>query len=732
MNSLRHLNLLIAALLLGSAHAQLTLCPGEPVQFALEDNYHGDKTWEFSPDGVNWEAITVVEDTPFTLQPEQSGWYRVRFHDADCDSSYVSNTVRLATHAIDVGDAMTIAIGGVVRNELGGPVSGATVRAGCGAGVSTTTDHFGVFLLQGVAAYEGLAHVTVEKEGYFTGSRSFVPGENAEDAISHAYITLLQKNLAGTVDGAAGGAVTLEGVNITFPADGFTQNGGPYAGSVSVSLNHIDPTSEDLYTQMPGMLMGVMNDEPQLMLSYGMVGVELTDANGQAVQLAPGSPATVRFPVIAAQQSDAPASIPLWWFDEDLGYWIQEGEAALVGNEYVGQVAHFSWWNCDVPGNFVELKGVVLDNATGAVLPGAQIMVSTQTMGSGTTYTNSMGEVVCQVPLGQQLTITVQLPCGPNGSWITVHEEVAGPYAQPGVIILSVTIPDQKLVTGTVVDCDGVPVNEGYVLVNGVAHFCTDAVFELFTCAANITMRGVDVATGNVSAYTMVELLNDTTDMGDLVACTPLFGTVTDIDGNTYQTVIIGNQEWMAENLRTATFANSDPIPNVTVGSVWSQLNSASWCNYQNNPVNDPIYGKLYNWYAVSDPGNICPAGWHMPTDTEWQQLEVVLGMPSGEVNSMGSRGSVVNVGGKLKAVTMWSAPNTGASNESGFSGLPGGFRNFSNGSFNQLVYYGSWWSVSESGEDYAWCRGLEYVNGGIDRINSSKRGGYSVRCVRD
>src|SRR5690606_37192675 len=106
---------------------------------------------------------------------------------------------------------------------------------------------------------------------------------------------------------------------------------------------------EDLHTQMPGMLMGVVDDEPQLMLSYGMVGVELSDAMGQPVQLAPGSPATVRFPVMASQQSDAPATIPLWWFDEDLGYWIQEGEAALVGTEYVGEVAHFSWWNIDVP-----------------------------------------------------------------------------------------------------------------------------------------------------------------------------------------------------------------------------------------------------------------------------------------------------------------------------------------------------------------------------------------------
>ncbi len=732
MKHLRHLHLLLAALLLGSAHAQLTLCPGEPVQFELEDVYHGEKTWEFSPNGVNWETISVVESTPFPLQPEQHGWYRVRFYDADCDSSYVSNTVRLATHAIDVGDAITIAIGGVVRNELGGPVSGATVRAGCGAGVSTTTDHFGVFLLQGVAAYEGLAHVSVEKEGYFTGSRSFVPGENAEDAISYTHITLLEKNLAGTVQSAAGGQVVLEGVTITFPADAFTQNGSPYTGAVSVSLNHIDPTSEDLHTQMPGMLMGVMDEVPQLMLSYGMVGVELADANGQPVQLAPGNPATVRFLVMDAQQVDAPPSIPLWWFDEDLGYWIQEGEAALIGNEYVGEVAHFSWWNCDVPGNFVELKGVVLDNATGAVLPGAQIVVETQTMGSGTTYTDTQGEFTGLVPIGQQLTISVQLPCGPNGEWLLVHMETSGPYTQADVIILSVTVPDQKLVTGIVANCDGVPVDAGYVLVNGALHFCVDAVFEVFSCAPNITLRGVDVATGNVSDHATIELLNDTTDMGELLTCTPLFGTVTDIDGNTYQTVIIGNQEWMAENLRTATYANGDPLPNVTDNTAWTQLSSGAWSNYGNAPGNDTIYGKMYNWYAAADPRNVCPQGWHVPTDAEWQQLELALGMPSDEVDSTDWRGTAQNVGGKLKATTSWNASNIGATNESAFSGLPGGFRAGNNGYFSVLGISGYWWSASENDVEVAWYRTLINGNTGVRRDFYDGRGGFCVRCVKD
>ncbi len=199
---MRHLRTLITAACVAvsaSALAQNAPCPGETLTFQLEGEYYGTKTWEHSADGVTWAAVTVIENEPFVLQPEQSGWYRVRFHDEDCAIDYVSEAQRFAAHAIDLGDAIIISIGGVVKNELGGPVSGATVRAGCGAGVSATTDHFGVFLLQGVTVYEGLAHVSVEKEGYFTGSRSFVPGENADQAISQVHITLLQKNMAGTV-----------------------------------------------------------------------------------------------------------------------------------------------------------------------------------------------------------------------------------------------------------------------------------------------------------------------------------------------------------------------------------------------------------------------------------------------------------------------------------------------------------------------------------------------------
>ncbi len=740
---MHHLRTLIAAAglsLAGSAQPQSVPCPGESLVFQVDGTYHGTKTWEFSADGVIWNTVEVIENDPFVLQPEQYGWYRVRFHDETCGIDYVSEAQRFVDHAIDLGGVVTITIGGVVRNELGGPVSGAVVRSGCGDGVSTVTDHFGVFLLQEVESYEGLAHVTVEKEGYFTGSRSFVPGENAEEAISQVHITLLERNLAGTVQSASGGNVWLEEVSISFPANGFVQNGQSYNGPVRVFLNHIDPTSEDLHDQMPGMLMGLMDGEPQLMLSYGMVGVELTDASGQAVQLAEGSLATVHFPLMGAQQSTAPPNIPLWWFDEDLGYWVKEGDAQLEGDYwYVGQTSHFSWWNCDVPSSFVELKGTVFESSTGGILTGARIVVVTENMGSGTIHANTLGEFAGQVPIGQLLTIDVQLPCGPGGAWTTVHEEVAGPFSQPSLISMTATVP-WNLVTGTVADCDGLPVVAGYAQVNDVPYFCVDGVFEVLSCAPTITLRNVDASTGNVSDYSTVELAADTTDVGDLITCTPLYGTVTDIDGYTYQTIVIGPQEWMVENLRTSNYNNGDPIPLVTNSIEWNVTDTDGYCFPGGNAANQAVYGKLYNWAAATKP-NICPLGWHVPTDAEWMILETTLGMPLAELGNTNYRGEALNVGGKMKTLGhstagtgLWSIPNTGATNESGFSGLPGGTRgdNANPSTYLGFGNAGAWWSTSESIADQAWCRALGYSHTGISRYSYNVGVGLCIRCIRD
>jgi uncharacterized protein (TIGR02145 family) len=192
-----------------------------------------------------------------------------------------------------------------------------------------------------------------------------------------------------------------------------------------------------------------------------------------------------------------------------------------------------------------------------------------------------------------------------------------------------------------------------------------------------------------------------------------------DIDGNAYDTVVIGTQVWMSKNLRVSKYRNGDAIPTNLINTTWQNTTSGAYAIYDNTATNDSIYGKLYNWYAVADPRGLCPVGWHVPSDAEWSTLENFLD------------GSSV-AGGKMKSVSpLWLSPNSGATNSSGFSGLPGGNRN-SSGTYVNVGYLGYWWSSTQFSTTSAWLRSLFYNNGDVNRNYYFKRFGFSVRCVRD
>ena len=185
-------------------------------------------------------------------------------------------------------------------------------------------------------------------------------------------------------------------------------------------------------------------------------------------------------------------------------------------------------------------------------------------------------------------------------------------------------------------------------------------------------------------------------------------------------TIVIGTQQWMEKNLDVLTYRNGDIIPQVTDPTAWAALTTGAWCYYNNDVANGAIYGKLYNWYAVNDPRGLAPTGWHVPTDDEWTTLSTTLG------------GDAV-AGGKMKVAgtTRWTTPNTGATNESGFAGLPGGYR-YTNGSFYNVGDYGYWWSSTELNTTNAWYRFLGYNDGSFLRSGGNKKFGFSVRCLRD
>ena len=191
-------------------------------------------------------------------------------------------------------------------------------------------------------------------------------------------------------------------------------------------------------------------------------------------------------------------------------------------------------------------------------------------------------------------------------------------------------------------------------------------------------------------------------------------------DVSTLEDVKIGSQVWMSRNLGVDYFRNGDEIPHAETAETWQaagQNKQPAWCYYDNDLKNGEKYGKLYNWYAVNDPRGLAPEGYHIPSDNEWKMLSNYL------------EGEDV-AGKKMKSSSGWGV-NFDGTNESGFSGLPGGSR-YSNGEFYPIDGYGDWWSSTEANTDDAWYRYLSYGSGNVYRNGYDKSSGFSVRCLRD
>ncbi len=197
--------------------------------------------------------------------------------------------------------------------------------------------------------------------------------------------------------------------------------------------------------------------------------------------------------------------------------------------------------------------------------------------------------------------------------------------------------------------------------------------------------------------------------------------SITDIDGNVYGIIQIGEQVWMSENLRATRYRNGEEIPYARTDTAWKNEEVGMRCAYDHDEGNSKAYGQLYNWYAVDDERGLCPSGWHVPSDDEWNNLERSLGLSSVDAKQWGSRG----VHGSAMKSEAWDGTN-----ESGFSALPAGLR-VSSGDFFNLGDYGKWWSSSPNGGG-AISRGLYSGYSSVNRDDSDPRSGFSVRCVRD
>jgi uncharacterized protein (TIGR02145 family) len=198
--------------------------------------------------------------------------------------------------------------------------------------------------------------------------------------------------------------------------------------------------------------------------------------------------------------------------------------------------------------------------------------------------------------------------------------------------------------------------------------------------------------------------------------------TIKDGSNNSYETVTIGTQVWMAENLKTTKYNDGTEIPLITDKTDWYYMTTPAYCWHDNNSGNKNIYGGLYNWYTINT-GKLCPKGWRIPTDNDWSTLMTFLG------------GDAI-AGGKLKktGTSHWTSPNTGATNESGFAALPGSGRGqyFVDANFGPIGNGGYWWSSTSYNENSVWIRFIFYNSESVSKNTTNKTGGFSVRCIKD
>ena len=411
---------------------------------------------------------------------------------------------------------------GIVVDESGHAVADATVTYG---DLIVSTDEYGVFQFQDKTLYAEGTYLEVEKNGYFHGSRKFYPVANSTSRVTVQLLSMVE---VGSFASSVGDKVQFAGTEMTFGNNSImTEDGSDYDGNVKVFAKYLDPTLLEMLDQMPGDLTAINASEERVALtSYGMITVELRDDAGNELQVKDGMTVDVTTPVPAELVSSAPQTIPMWHFDEDAGTWVEEGEAILVNGVYQTKLGHFSFWNYDVPSNFIHLSGSIYNR--GIPVQGVLVKITTTDNGaSGSGYTNENGEFGGYVPNGIELILEVYDQCGS-----LIYTTTVGPFNDDVVLNpfnLNILV-DQVTISGTVTSCEGHPSDATYVLVNQadittIVSLDDSYGFEtsLFYCnsEASVTLGAVDPINALASANSTFNIDGDV-DAGTLELCEEL------------------------------------------------------------------------------------------------------------------------------------------------------------------------------------------------------------------
>ncbi len=428
---------------------------------------------------------------------------------------------------INTGSTISTNVAGRIVNDQSQPVSGATIKAGTS---TTTTDINGEFRINSASLTENTALVTVEKAGYFSGSRTFYARANQKQYVE---IMLLPKLGIGSVSATTGGTITLgNGSAITLQPSGVVtaSTGSAYTGNVNIAMTWINPASADLYRQMPGDLRGMDATNTEVgMQSFGMLGVELTGSGGEKLQIASGKKASLKFPLPTTVQGSAPSTIALWSFNDTTGLWKQEGTATKSGNFYLADVSHFSFWNCDAYFPLARFSATFV-NQSNQPLQNVPVRIKRANGSATYGFTDSTGYITGSVPSNESLVLEVLATYSCN---TPIYTQNIGPFTTNtttalGTINITLSAAITITLTGTVVNCSNAPVTNGYVDVrvgpsSYRANLSSTGTFSLlFTnCSSTspVTYYAVDNTTSQQSATLTATANVGTNNLGTISAC---------------------------------------------------------------------------------------------------------------------------------------------------------------------------------------------------------------------
>lgn len=420
---------------------------------------------------------------------------------------------------------VSAAVQGIVLDESGNPIAEAFISLGED---NTWSNEDGLFVFNNMTMNQSGTFIKAEKEGYFNGSTRFFP---KEDSKNFAKIILMETQIIGSLDAGTGGTVSSsEGISLAFPPGSIVDaNNETYNGPFSIAARWLNPEAENIFDIMPGNLQGINADGSQVALvSYGMMAVELFDQDGNLLQLGNGEKAMLSFPLPQNYLSQAPTQIPLWYFNESTGLWEEEGQASLEGNYYVGEVAHFSFWNCDVPFDLVKVSGRLINKSPDqSLIPIANAFVkfSSFSIGTGFGYTDQDGYFAGFIPQGVELKMEVYEREDCNTQ---IYATTLAPlFADENLGDIICQAPGQYIeVIGSLVDCDENPITDGWIKAtlngNSSMHYVdnNDFQFFLFNCdaATEIEIIGIDYAAEEQSEP-QVFPMEDQINVGSIQAC---------------------------------------------------------------------------------------------------------------------------------------------------------------------------------------------------------------------